>query len=511
MAAGGYLVWAGYSLFTHRAFKGGLKLFSISGVSKRGEVPSFLTSPSPLRRGVHPEGIHPEGDRGGEVDRKVKGNLPESRVVKIWQDCMTGRSGLLTEDDQHIEVVYPGRPNDDRGGDLRDAVIATGQGIQKGEVEVHVRSSSWWGHRHHQDPLYNRVILHVVYRHDVAAAVILQNGRRVPTLALEKYVAGKAGTRRPMPCRNAIIHRGPDLISNILEMAGDHRFAARMAEFRAALSRIGAGQVLYQGIMGALGYVKNKLPMIELARRMPLSRLRALAPAEVPDDACLARHQALLLGTAGLLPSQDGRSGEASLPDEWVDRLESAWAALGQAKTMCTDDWHSFKVRPGNLPRRRLAAMSYLLLHYRDEGLLAGLINGLENASPETGRSGLAKSLLVTAADYWGKHLDFGLPARRAVPALLGEDRADIIVVNVLLPFAAAWGQIASVPGLGEKAREIYRHYPALAENTLEKHMRRQLGISRCPVSSARRQQGLLHVYKNLCSQGRCGECPLGG
>jgi hypothetical protein len=440
----------------------------------------------------------------------MTGNLSESRVVKIWQDCMTGRSGLLTEEDGPIEVVYPGRPNDDRGADLRDAVIATGQGIQKGEVEVHVRSSSWWGHRHHQDPLYNRVILHVVYWHDVAAAVTLQNGRRVPTLALEKYVTGKAVARRPMPCGNTIIHRGPDFISNILDAAGDHRFAARVAEFRSALSRTGAGQVLYQGIMGALGYVKNKLPMIELARRIPLSRLAAATPEDMPDDECLARYQALLLGTAGMLPSQDGRYGEESLPNEWVDRLESAWAALGQAGTMSAGDWHSFKVRPGNLPRRRLAAMSYLLLRYRDEDLLAGLINGLENASPETGRSGTAKALLVTAADYWGKHLDFVLPARRAVPALLGEDRADIIVVNVLLPFAAAWGQIASVLGLGEKAREIYRRYPALAENTLEKHMRRQLGTSRCPVSSARKQQGLLHIYKTLCSQGKCGECPLG-
>ena len=76
-----------------------------------------------------------------------------------------------------------------------------------------------------------------------------------------------------------------------------------MAEFQAALSRMGASQVLYQGIMGALGYTKNKIPMIELARRMPLSRLIAAASAEIPDDECLARYQALLLGMAGLLPS----------------------------------------------------------------------------------------------------------------------------------------------------------------------------------------------------------------
>jgi hypothetical protein len=193
----------------------------------------------------------------------------------------------------------------------------------------------------------------------------------------------------------------------------------------------------------------------------------------------------------------------------WVDRLEKAWAAFGQTATMSAGDWYSFKVRPGNFPRRRIAAMSYLLLRYRDEGILAGLIHELEKASPDNGRGELANSLLVAAEGYWERNLDFGSPAGRVVPALLGESRAEVIVVNVLLPFAVAWGQTASRPKLAEKASEIYRQHPVLAENSLEKHMKRQLGISRCLVNSARRQQGLIHVYKTLCSQGRCLECPL--
>jgi hypothetical protein len=37
-----------------------------------------------------------------------------------------------------------------------------------------------------------------------------------------------------------------------------------------------------------------------------------------------------------------------------------------------------------------------------------------------------------------------------------------------------------------------------------------QLGITRYLVNSAQRQQGLLHIYKTLCSQGKCDSCPLG-
>ena len=449
----------------------------------------------------------------------MPGAFPESRVVKIWQNCLPGRTDLVTEEDGPIEVVYPGRLNDDRGADLRDAVIATGRGLQKGDVEIHVKSSSWWGHRHHQDPLYNRVILHVVYWHDVPAAVVLQNGQKVPTLALQKYVAERDGrdnetvnplAPRPMPCRAVVNRRSDSFIGGILEAAGDRRFLARVADFRAALPRTGASQVLYEGIMGALGYTKNKLPMLELSRRVPLSRLVAAASREIPDDECLARYQALLLGTAGLLPSpRVGRYRWEDATEAWVGRLEKAWAAFGQTVTMSEDDWYSFKVRPGNLPRRRIAAMSYLLLRYRDEGLLAGLIYELEKASPDNGRVGLERFLLISAEGYWGGNMDFGLPGGRVIPALMGESRADVIVVNVLLPFAVACGRANSRPELAEKASEMYRRYPVLAENTLEKHMRNQLGINRCRANSARRQQGLIHVYQTLCSQGKCGECPL--
>lgn len=86
----------------------------------------------------------------------------ESQVVKLWQHQLLGGVSMVTEEGEPIRIVYPGRLNDGRGADFRDVVIATDRGLMKGEVEVHVKSSSWRAHRHHQDPAYNQVILHVV-------------------------------------------------------------------------------------------------------------------------------------------------------------------------------------------------------------------------------------------------------------------------------------------------------------------------------------------------------------
>jgi hypothetical protein len=442
--------------------------------------------------------------------------FPERRVLEIWRDYLPGRTDLVTEDDEPVEIVYAGRPNDDRGADFRDAVIGTRRGLLKGDIEIHIKSSGWWAHHHHQDPAYNRVILHVVFWHDVKTAVVLQNGQEVPTLALQRYIKIPAARRRatvipPMPCRSTVHRWNNNLIGGILEEAGEQRFQSRVEDFQKALTQVDAGQALYRGIMVALGYVKNKDAMAELARRMPLHRLEAVASQRISDTECLAGYQARLMGTAGLLPSQQaGWPPAGRIAGEWVGRLEKAWAYSGETAAMSAADWRFFKVRPGNYPGRRIAAMSYLMLRYRGEGLLAGLINSLHEAVFDDRYRCLEQPLLVAADGYWGRYLDFGLPAGRIVPALLGRERAADIVVNVLLPFAAALGQAGKHPELAEKAHGMYRCYPVLAENTLEKHMRKQLGIGCYLVNTARRQQGLIHIFKTLCSQGKCGDCPMG-
>ncbi len=426
---------------------------------------------------------------------------------------MPGRTDLTTEDDEPVRIVYPGRLNKDQGPDYRDAVIASGHGILKGDVEIHVKSSSWWAHRHHEDPVYNRVVLHVVFWRDVDRAVILQNGRKVPTLVLHRFIRspekGRTGYDSDsrvcaLPCRDTVRRRGRILTGEILDAAGEQRFFSRVDGFQADIRRDGASQSLYRGIMGALGYSKNKLPMSALAERMPLRRLEAAASEELADRECLTQYQAHLMGTAGLLPSQRiGTYLALGYADSWIAGLERVWGGYREAAAMSEGDWHFFKVRPGNMPDRRIAAMSHLLLRYRSGGLLAGMLGRLDEVAGEAGFRELERALLVTCGGYRGTGGGF--------PALLGRGRAADIVVNVLLPFAAAWGRANARPELAGKAAEIYRNYPRLTENALERHMVRQLKTSHCLVSTARRQQGLLHIYRTLCSQGRCRECPLAG
>ena len=447
-------------------------------------------------------------------------NLPESQVIKMWQQLLLNTTELTTEGGEPIRIIYPGRSNDDQGADFRDAIIATKGGLIKGDIEVHVKSSDWRAHRHHQNPVYNWVILHVVMWHNTKAATTLQDGRSIPTLALHRYLTDTTSQwLNPVyppaalntPCFEAAHSLNTGMIAEFLERAGEERFLAKANRFQADIAQTGPSQSLYQGIMGALGYAKNKLPFLELARRLPLQVLEYMTQGKMSDEECLARQQALLLGTAGLLPSQRSNwHQENKSDDKWIDKLEKLWVSCHHTESMPDSAWHLFKVRPNNFPVRRIVAMSYLILRYQEKGIVEAVVNMIKEAPLTKGHYQLVDGLLVTTEGYWANHFDFSLDSRLKARSLLGRRRAADIAVNVLLPFTFAWGKLASQPELEQKSSALYHSFPKLVDNTVERHMSNQLGLDSSLVNSAQRQQGLIHIYNTLCSQGKCYCCPLG-
>ena len=208
--------------------------------------------------------------------------VTEKQVLGIWQDVWQDGIDLKTVDNESVRVIYPGRRNDDRGADFKDAIITTKIGQTRGDIEVHVKTSHWWAHQHHLDPSYNRVILHVVYQHDVATTIALENGLTAPTLALHDNIENRHEVRRrsAVSCRGIGYSNKIEFIVNQLDEAGEARFLERAAYYNKMITELGPGQALYQGIMTALGYSKNKEPMAELSCLMPLARLEGLTSDE---------------------------------------------------------------------------------------------------------------------------------------------------------------------------------------------------------------------------------------
>ena len=97
---------------------------------------------------------------------------------------------------------------------------------------------------------------------------------------------------------------------------------------------------------------------------------------------------------------------------------------------------------------------------------------------------------------------EYRLIERLAARPYVGHGRAADVVVNVVLPFLHAYGRHGLNQGVADAALDLYRSFPALSDNEITREMKRLLrpGPEAVEVTTARRQQGLIRLYKNMAA-----------
>ena len=142
-----------------------------------------------------------------------------------------------------------------------------------------------------------------------------------------------------------------------------------------------------------------------------------------------------------------------------MDAAVDGDGAQGATPVVSREEWKLFRVRPANHPSRRLLGMAALLDRAWDEGLASWSASLVA----EGGVAGV-RSALTVAGDGGG--------------ALIGADRASDLAVNVVLPFARAWGNQTRDAGLSARALALYRAWPPLQENAVTQEAARLLGVT---------------------------------
>jgi hypothetical protein len=416
----------------------------------------------------------------------------------MWQQAVG--TELISTEEEMVTVIYPGRNNGDGGPDFRNAVILNESHLVKGDVEIHSKSSDWYNHGHNTDAEYNSVILHVVMWHDRNSVTLLQNGKAIPVVCLAIALQQQAHLLpRHLPCFQILDRMDMQSLKDLLSNAGEARFKQKAVCFGAELKQEEETRVLLRGIMRALGYAKNTRSFEQLADRVCVDSIEFRKGT--------ALKQALLLGTAGLLPSQRGQ-GESAAKSE-VEELEQLWRSIDTGvEPMKEGDWTLSRVYPGNSPVRRIVALSYLLERYSAK-LSAGILQLVKEAPRLGGHHMVEGGLTVTGDGFWRDHFDFDIGSKTRESALLGRNKAGEIAVNVILPLAFAWGELTADAKLTEDALGIYRNYPKLSENCVTCHMKKQVGLEGARSLTACHQQGFIHIFRNYCCEGRCGQCLL--
>ena len=269
--------------------------------------------------------------------------IPESLMVKLWKERASREESLRAGNGRRFKVIYCGRPGTGPGPDFRDAVLEEeGVGLVRGDVELHVRQQDWEGHGHSTDPHYNGVILHVVAGMK-GVFTTLQSGRQVPVLSLGPLLeAALPSTRPPRDLWSLLEAHGyrppadAEEMGLLLDRVGDSWFLGERDGFLSLMKEEDPEQVLYASLMEALGYSQNRAPFLELSHRAPYGLLREAA-AGAPEGQRLRVIEGLLLTTGGFLPAARNR------------------------KAMPLSSWRRFRVRPQNLPERRIMGFARVL------------------------------------------------------------------------------------------------------------------------------------------------------
>ena len=460
----------------------------------------------------------------------VRQGVRERLIRCLWFD-QDFADVLRTEAGAAVTVLSPGWWNLEAGPDFKNAALKFGRSkALRGDVETHVYAAGWTQHGHQTDPAYNRVVLHVVMWNDTGSeTTALEDGRTVPILALDRYVGAKineltetvnteeyphASTGSAGRCQQLLEREAidPAWIGQFLDHAGDERMLKKAERFGRMPEAETPEAALYLSLMEAAGFKRNKKPMGRLARLVPLDAARRLL-----DAGGIVSVQAALLGMAGLLPQQLELPGAELDPETtaYLAQLRSAWSeARGslEGRPMEPRAWTFASTRPVNYPTRRIAGIARLIEKTAESG---GLIPAIERElrrspagpSRRIARSPAAKAIidLLTgvADDYWSWHTIFGGKKLRSQTKLIGADRAAIMFVDAVVPILLHHARALEDRDLENRLHRAYATFPRLPGNSVLRFMASRIFGGEDPageiVTSARRQQGLLQLFRDYC------------
>lgn len=416
--------------------------------------------------------------------------MDEMLLQHLWRYSLINPAGLKTNTGEAVTVIHPGTKNTDAGPDFLEAKIRIGAAIWVGNVELHVKSSDWYKHRHQDDMNYRNIILHVVYESDTATA-----GLPFPELALKKHIkqelldryASLMHNNNVILCKNAL-HRVPDIIwSNWLE-----RLLAERWEQKAALwsplweqATHDWSILLYYRMAANFGFRINSDAFLQLAQSLPLT--------------ILARHRASLLQAEALLFGQAGFLKKEKCKDLYSVQLLAEYEFLQQKYQLHPIPvhlWKFMRLRPANFPTVRIAQFAALV--HASESLFNKILKAKNIGE-------LLPLLEAAAGTYWNTHYRFNETAHDDCVKRLGDDALMNIIINTVAPVQFFYAKQTGDQALYESSLKLLQSVPA--ENNRIIREWNNAGV--CPDNAAQ-TQSLIQLYNEYCSRKNCLNCTAG-
>lgn len=418
--------------------------------------------------------------------------MREDFLCYVWQHKLLNNNILKSSEQEDIEIIHPGTRNYDSGPDYTAAKIRIGRTIWAGNVEIHIKASDWIAHKHHKDPAYSNIILHVLYVDDTKN----KHTHRVlplPSLEIKNYIDNKIynnfhrliNQKNWVACQNLVQNVNKIIISNWLNRLIIERLENKSEEIMHFLKYNNNNweETFYYFLARNFGFKKNKTAFGMLAQRTPYK--------------ALGKHKNQLLQLEALLFGQAGFLNE-DFEDVYPKTLKSEYFFLKKKynlKPLEKKLWKHSKLRPANFPCIRISQFSQLF--HRSKKLFSELMNAKTLHE-------IHKHFEIECSPYWVKHYMFD-KASIDKTKMLGEDSINNIIINTIIPFMFIYGKERLDKNLMERSLEFLSQLPPESN-----HIVRKWGVTGVNAHSAADSQALIELKKSYCISKKCLTCPVG-
>src|SRR5690606_196510 len=281
--------------------------------------------------------------------------MTERLLQYIWQFQYFNKNELQTSSGERVQVIHPGTLNTHQGPDFTDAKILIGNTTWAGNVELHLQTSQWQQHGHHQDKNYNNVILHVVWQDDNST-----NRLNIPVIELQQRISNHLTARYQewmqrnsfIPCDNVITQVKEITLRAWLDRLLAERLTRKADGVFDFLKQTNNNweDAFWWLLARNFGARVNADTFEQMARSIPLKLL-----ARHKNN--LLQLEALLMGQAGLLNETFNEDYPTMLQKEYVFLKNKYKLQPIYMTTMF------LRMRPVNFPGIRLAQLAMLVHH----------------------------------------------------------------------------------------------------------------------------------------------------
>ena len=428
--------------------------------------------------------------------RKKMIPMKEEFLHYLWKHKALTISELKTTSNKKLEILHPGIHNLNAGPDFFNGKIRINGLVWAGNIEIHVRSSDWYSHRHHLDSNYDNVILHVVWKEN--KEVYTNKEEKLETLELyniapidivSRYNELLFRRQNWINCEKQINEIKVSILKHWLGVLYFERLEIKSKEIESMIDETKSDweSILFRLLVKNFGLNINSTSFLNLANSIDYRIIRM-------QKGNLMNLEALLFGQAGLLNRKTQITYHSELRKQY-HYLQIKY----NIKPIFYGQFNFFRLRPSSFPTIRIAQLSKL---FSSHDLLLSRIMKANRLRD------YYDVFQVGTSKYWEYHYSFNSKSYLCIKSL-SKAFIDLILINCIIPFKLAYYRNYGFKDDSNLMDLIYQIKPE-KNGIIEKFRFLLDKRSKEVILSSFQTQGLIQLKNQYCDKNKCLSCTIG-